>query len=284
MTMLAGYPTFDDVWIAALAEELGTAAPSGHSWFDFKQSQMRGYEMADRFVAGVDGCRGGWIVVVRPLSSASAARAQLLPAFEDVLKFFADTDAVCVDMPIGLPDLKCTGGRTADVEARRILGRRKASVFSVPSRLAVMQSTYAKACKVARETSTPPCAVAQQCFHLFPKIREIDVLMSPDLQNRVYETHPEVSFWALNGGVPLELPKKAQSGLELRRRLLVAAGYDRNFLLDTSAFPRRQVGPDDLLDAAACAWSAARIVKGTARRFPDVPPLDSKGLRMEIWG
>jgi predicted RNase H-like nuclease len=38
----------------------------------------------------------------------------------------------------------------------------------------------------------------------------------------------------------------------------------------------------DFLDACACAWTAARIVRGEATRFPDAPPLDAKGLRMEI--
>ena len=43
-------------------------------------------------------------------------------------------------------------------------------------------------------------------------------------------------------------------------------------------------GPDDLLDAMACSWSAARILRGEGRRFPETPEIDEKGLRMEIWG
>jgi predicted RNase H-like nuclease len=47
--------------------------------------------------------------------------------------------------------------------------------------------------------------------------------------------------------------------------------------------PRRATAPDDLLDAAACALAAERILAGRARRVPDDPPRDSRGLRMEIW-
>ena len=88
---------------------------------------------------------------------------------------------------------------------------------------------------------------------------------------------------------PLSEPKKVKSrpnpvGLELRRGLLAKAGYDPRFLADRSAFKNAQVGPDDLLDAAACAWSAARIAVGEGRRFPADPARDETGLRMEIWG
>jgi predicted RNase H-like nuclease len=68
----------------------------------------------------------------------------------------------------------------------------------------------------------------------------------------------------------------------LRRSLLAAAEYDRGFL-ERKAFASAAVGADDLLDAAACSWSAARIARGEGRRFPAHPPLDATGIRMEIW-
>ena len=111
--------------------------------------------------------------------------------------------------------------------------------------------------------------------------------MTRELQSRVVECHPELAFWALNGERPLSQPKKVKSrpfgpGLELRRTLLERAGYARPFL--ETGFKAKDAGPDDLLDAAAVSWTAARIVRGEARRFPADPPLDARGLRMEIWG
>jgi predicted RNase H-like nuclease len=112
--------------------------------------------------------------------------------------------------------------------------------------------------------------------------------MTPGLQARVFEVHPEVAFWAMNGERALDEPKKVKSrpygpGLARRRELLAAAGYDlgviASFRLRTS-----EGGEDDVLDALACSWTAARIARGVARRFPAEPPVDGQGLRMEIWG
>ncbi|MFZ1089563.1 MAG: DUF429 domain-containing protein [Xanthobacteraceae bacterium] len=47
--------------------------------------------------------------------------------------------------------------------------------------------------------------------------------------------------------------------------------------------PPRGAGPDDLLDALACAAVARRIQAGEARPFPDPPERDSFGLPMAIW-
>ena len=243
---------------------------------------------ADAWVAGVDGCPGGWLVVLRRLADARTASAHLLTSFADVLALPEAPAVIAVDMPIGLAECTVIGGRPADVEARARLGARQSAVFAVPSRAAVMQPDYRDACATAFATSDPPRKVSKQCFHLFPKIREIDALMTPRLQTRVLECHPELGFWALNACQPLDEPKKVKSrphepGLALRRRLLEAAGYDPGFLLDRGRFKRADVGPDDLLDAAACAASAARIAVGDGHRFPADPPRDARGLRMEIW-
>jgi predicted RNase H-like nuclease len=241
------------------------------------------------WIAGVDGCPGGWLMVLRPLYNAAGARAHLVETFAEVLEIEPSPAVIGVDMPIGLPGISGRGGRPADVAARANLGGRQSAVFAVPSRAAVMETDYARACAVAFSTSEPPRKVSKQCFHLFPKIREIDAWMSAALQARVHECHPEVGFWALNGEQPLPLPKKVKSrpsepGLDLRRRLLTTAGYDRSFLTGRAGFAARAVGPDDLIDAAVCAWTAARIRLGTARRFPAEPGYDATGLRMEIWG
>jgi predicted RNase H-like nuclease len=64
--------------------------------------------------------------------------------------------------------------------------------------------------------------------------------------------------------------------------LLIAAGWPADFLAP-GRFRASQAGDDDLLDACAVAWTARRILRGEARRFPDEPMLDPRGLRMEIW-
>ena len=123
-------------------------------------------------------------------------------------------------------------------------------------------------------------------FYLFAKIREIDAAMTPALQARIVECHPEVAFWAINGKVALNEPKKRKSspyppGLELRRNLLRSAGYADAFLNGPDC-RRRDAAPDDLLDACATAWTANRLATDAADRFPTAPALDGRGLRMEI--
>jgi predicted RNase H-like nuclease len=240
----------------------------------------------DRWVAGVDGCPAGWLVALRQMSGAAPPRTRIVGTFADVLALAEGPRVIAVDMPIGLPERTGIGGRAPDIAARRVLGARQSSVFAVPSRRAVMASTYADACAIALETSDPPRKISKQAWQLFSRIREIDALMTPDMQTRVFECHPEVAFREMNGQQPLDEPKKVKSrphapGLQLRRDLLVRAGFPEAFLAET-AFRPSAAGADDFLDACACAWTAGRILVGIAETFPPEPPLDAKGLRQEI--
>ncbi len=235
------------------------------------------------WVAGVDGCRGGWIVVLRPAGDPAKALVRLVPQFRDVLELPEAPIMIAIDIPIGLPDISGLGGRRCDIEARRPLGARKSSVFAVPARAAVAELDYGAACRAAQRHSDPPRKISKQTFNLFAKIREVDALMTPALQDRVRECHPELVFWRLNGQRPLELPKKVNDGLALRRRLLVQAGYP-NAIFSRQSIPKSAAGADDVIDAFANATAAADMVLGTAHRVPDTPLCDGRGLRMEIWG
>ncbi len=240
------------------------------------------------WVAGVDGCRGGWIAVVRPVDDPGAARVHIFATFAEILAVPEALQMIAVDIPIGLPEIATAGGRACDAAARQVLGARRSSVFSVPARAAIWQTTYGEACRLAAQHSDPPRKISKQIYNIFPKIREVDAVMTPGLQARVVECHPELAFWRLNGRTPLELPKKSKSqpsadGLALRRELLIRAGYN-SALFDGLTCRRSIASADDLLDAMVTAAAAADIVRGTAVRFPLEPPSDGKGLRMEIWG
>ena len=237
-------------------------------------------------VAGVDGCPAGWLAVIARPGDFAAARRVLCRSFSEALVLEGGPDIIAVDIPIGIPDIAIKGGRICDNEARARLGGRQSSVFAVPSRAALEELEYRRACSVNLEHSDPPRKVSKQCFNLFAKIREVDAVMTPGLQACIFEVHPELAFWALNGERALDLPKKVKSapsqpGLDLRRGLLRGAGFSRQ-LLETSDWPRRDVGPDDIIDACALAWSAARLLNGAAVTLPAAPPMDGRGLRMEI--
>ncbi len=194
---------------------------------------------------------------------------------------------IAIDIPIGLPERAGYGGRAAENAVRPLLGARQSSVFSVPSRAAIAAHDYRDACQIALATSEPPRKVSKQLFMLAPKIREVDAALRADatLSQRVFEVHPEVAFWRLNGEQALSEPKKVKSrpyepGLALRRQLLIKAGLPAEAV---DAAPPKGAGLDDLIDALACAAIARRIYAGVARSFPEPPERDAFGLIMAIW-
>jgi predicted RNase H-like nuclease len=47
--------------------------------------------------------------------------------------------------------------------------------------------------------------------------------------------------------------------------------------------PAGQAAPDDILDAAAVAWTAHRVATGTAHSHPDPPEKTERGELVAIW-
>ena len=95
--------------------------------------------------------------------------------------------------------------------------------------------------------------------------------------------HPEVCFWAWNGGTPMRDSKKSEAGARERSRLVAPSLRRRR----RSTRVRAQLAPrraplDDILDAFAALWTAERIARGVACTLPEDPPRDARGLRMEI--
>jgi predicted RNase H-like nuclease len=120
-----------------------------------------------------------------------------------------------------------------------------------------------------------------------PKIREVDETLrnARSLASRVFEVHPEVAFWRLNGDRALPEPKKVKGrpfapGLALRRKLLARHGFSE---AATEAAAPAGAAIDDVLDALACAAIARRLLAGLAVPFPDPPLRDELGLPIAIW-
>jgi len=242
--------------------------------------------MTELWLAGVDGCRVGWIAAfVRPVGDE--VRVRVVPRFADVLGAPEAPTIVAVDIPIGLPDRIGPDGRGPERAIRPLLGARQSSVFAVPPRAAIFAADFAAACAAALAASDPPRKVSKQLYMIAPKIREVDAVLraGPALATRVHEVHPELAFWRLNGEQALAEPKKVKGvcyepGLALRRSLLIAAGLPA---ASVEARPPAGAGADDLLDALACAAIARRLQAETATPFPDPPGRDGFGLPVAIW-
>ena len=225
-------------------------------------------------VAGVDGCTGGWIVVrVAANNSLHLGSVSVAQDFSQVLFETEHCAAVAIDVPIGLMD---AGQRMADREARKVLGRRASCVFPSAIRPVLGITDYHEACNVSFAAQRK--RIPTRAFALGLRSHQVDLEMSQELQRRVIEIHPEVSFWALNGGTPVPVSKRTPAGEYERLRLLVSAYSDDLSSVETPS----GAAPDDFLDACVAAWTAARFARGEAKTLPEDPPLDSRGLRMEI--
>jgi predicted RNase H-like nuclease len=230
-------------------------------------------------VAGVDGCRGGWAVVVASLDSDPGGgrppELHLLATVAPLLAAVRDgrVVAVAIDMPIGLPG---AAGRSSDRIARRRLGARGSSVFPTPPRAVLAADDWPSALAAARAATGTGISI--QAWNLVPRIRELDAAIDPGLQDRVTEAHPESTFAEL-AGAPLASRKRTAEGRADRLRLLERVLPDPQDLL---ASRPAGVAADDALDAAALVWTARRFARGEAVLLGDPDERDERGLRMTV--
>ncbi len=165
----------------------------------------------------------------------------------------------------------------ADPAARAFVGGHLASsVFTPPPLAAVRSDDYETACRVSLELVGKK--LSKQSWALREKMLDAYPAWCADPE-RVREVHPESCFRAL-AGEPLTTRKKSWAGVRERTALLRNAGIE----------PRDDLGrvgdvaaPDDVLDAAAAAWGAARIARGEGRSMPDPPERDPDGRPVAIW-
>ena len=220
---------------------------------------------------GIDACPGGWVAVELDLSGAFCD-IRVAGTLEGLaLERTSPRTVIGIDMPLGL---LAEGWRTADALARRALGRRGASVFAIPPRAVWDQPTYADANRRCRELTGR--GLSAQAWGLRAKLIEAD-----SHRHRsplpLYEVHPELSFSELTGA-PLAASKHTQEGLTVRRALLRGAGIE----LPAPGELMAGVGEDDLLDAAAVAWSTARIAAGAAKVLTDPTQRADDGSEIAI--
>lgn len=247
-------------------------------------------------VGGVDGVRAGaWVMAVTGPAPRSPLREfSVWRSFSELLAHAGERglSIVTVDIPIGLP----TGGRrAADYEARRMLKGdpgRASSVFPAPPICTLGASDFQQALQLARQHTGK--GLSRQAFALLPKIREVRNILhqAQDALPRVVEVHPEVSLACMAEG-PMRFHKSYQPGVA--ERLAVLEQHFPNIveaaLLEgittrpvSGEEGRKPLAPavDDVLDAAAAAWTARRVAMGQAMRLGGDGE-DEGGYPMSIW-
>jgi predicted RNase H-like nuclease len=232
------------------------------------------------WVAGVDGCRAGWIVALRNLETG-ALSVRLIAAIAEIERLPEKPRRIAIDMPMGFADIACKGGRDCERAARALLPGKSSSVFSLPCRAALIATDYPQALALNRASGPNQIGLSKQAFHLLPKLRDLDSWITPQRQKRCIEAHPELAFALLNDGRPVLSPKRQPTGRADRLRLLRRANISvSKAMLDKRP---RGCGIDDLLDAIVLTRTAERHLRGDAICLPEMPPRDARGLKMEIW-
>lgn len=234
--------------------------------------------MTEQKRVGLDGCRGGWFAAWIEAGSIEVARYDDIGA---VWERHHDAATIYVDVPIGLPT---DGSRACDETARSLLGLRGRSVFPTPPRAVVDAYRdgvgYDRANEIARERTGN--GLQRQTWNIVPKIAEVDELLRdrPDASDRIVESHPELSFAALNDWFPIALSKRSDRGRRARLYVLEnhleapTGAYDRA----VERTLRKHVARDDIVDALALL-SATGHDRATV---PGEPPTDREGLPMRI--
>lgn len=233
-------------------------------------------------IAGVDGCRTGWLVALgERWPCLGLPELRVCPDFAAVLRATESCDIVVVDMPIGL--MAEAAGRECDRLAKQLLGPRAASrVFWPPPRGALVATTPREFQRLHRDLTGTGAGIP--VWGIVPKLLDVDRSLTPRLQERVREFHPELVWRRLAGRVLWS--KHSAQGLAEREEIL--AKYVREITAQASCFADRRKGVrrDDVLDAVVGLAAAQSIVDGREppHRLPaqDVP-VDGVGRRMEIW-
>ena len=218
-------------------------------------------------VVGVDGWSKGWVsVMLTERRDGIGVAVESFVAFDALIEATLDAAVIAVDMPIGLP---MTPGRDADAAARRALSPHGSRVFPTFPRHVLAAATHAEA--VLRCGDGPK--ISRQSYALRQKIFEVDPHRG---DRRIHEVHPELAFAAMTGA-PM-VSKQTWHGVMRRRHALAEAGIE----IPSELGDAGRVPVVDILDAAAAAWTAARIAAGVALCLPPDPPLQD-GVPVAIW-
>jgi predicted RNase H-like nuclease len=237
---------------------------------------VRGAQLPYRLLAGVVPCPGGWLAATAKVQGVTIVPEEphVFQRFIDVLDYKPAYQVIGLFAPVGLLDDVVPKGRTCERDARKLLGLPRASaIASAPPRAALAATTYADAAVASGGHLNPVC------WRQMAKIAEVDAAIAPYWQRSVFEVHPELTFYQLGEDRPVRYSKHTGAGRVERRALLAGRlpGVER--ILEAQL---ARVSEAHLLDAAACLWTARRILSRGINRLPEDPEWDSLGLRMEI--
>jgi len=235
--------------------------------------------MAETYV-GADWTGRSWFAVA--FEGAGFDHAAAFEEIGELWQRYEESAAlILVDVPVGLNE-QGDQPRRCDELAREVLGPQRDAIVTPPVREATRKRRYPAAKRVNRRKADR--SLSKRAFELSDGIAAVDNLLRnvPEAKAVFRASHPEVCFRAF-AGQPLEHRKTVAAGYAERMRTL--AGFDPDappvVQAAAEATAGEQIAVSDVLDGVALAYTA-RPGNGSVRSLPADPPLDPKGLPVEI--
>ena len=230
-------------------------------------------------IAGVDGCRKGWIII---RNRKDEIDFHIHKSFSELMDMNQDLDRIFIDIPLGLPDR--SNPRTIEKILRKELKSKAPSVFNVPVRDAVYETADKKAREINIEQTGKSLSI--QSLNIRNKIKEVDLFLlstSPGIE--IYESHPEFVFSRLNPAREIIFTKKStKAGADERLKILENYEKGVRFLLRKIEREtlRKDVRRDDILDAFCLFTSNKLAGKSNISFLKDNPVQKIRGREIKI--
>lgn len=236
----------------------------------------------EKFI-GVDWASKGWFGII--LHDDGSWNTEHFPTIWSLWKTHSDAARIFINIPIGLP---ADNRRVCDVEAKQILGQQGRSVFYTPVRKAVYKQNLNDAKKTNEQAGY---SIQNQAWSIVPRIRELDEFldMNPGARDRLFETHPELCFYSLNGQEAAH-PKTTEAGIRQRKALLVDEHSEALGIYEHACdvylspeYASFLTQKNDILDVLVAAVTAQRPLNDLDQ-LPEgkAAPRDARGIPMRM--
>jgi predicted RNase H-like nuclease len=227
-------------------------------------------------LGGIVPCPGGWLIVPARLAgvTVNAEDPMLARSLLDVLEYKPKFDAAAIYAPVGFNEAPVGPYRPCDAEARDMVGwPRLVGITPMPSRAALRARTREE----AREIEP---WLTNSDFRRFKWWREAEREFQPFHQRSFFAAHPDLSFTAMNGDVPLTTSPHHPEGVLERMQLL------RDKLPGVEDLIMRPPPPGaaqiHVMQGCALVFTARRAAGRAISRLPMDPTWDEAGMRMEL--
>lgn len=228
----------------------------------------------------MDSCPAGWLAISLDYNNSSFS-FNLIKNKIHLEECIKKSTLTGIDIPIGLSK---NSNRLCDTEAKKILSPRHMCIFPAPIRQVVRQAiSREEASEISYRLTKKK--ISCQTWNIIPKIKEVDsTVRLSNNKKKVFEVHPELSFYELNKGNVIIESKKSSEGKKKRLNLIKKHLNNKIYDLVRLKIPQKSlIQDDDIIDACAALWSTIRKHKNQAIPTPIKPEKDEYGIQMCIW-